>query len=135
MSVRYAPKGRRLACGSWDNTVRVWDSKSGDCLAVIQVKHCVVSVAWSATEEQQLSTGGTDHSVRIWDIRDLQAPRLMWSADHQKLRLDGCQISNARGLSASDQLLMQQLGHTPQNNVGSGNVAVAQFLLLRKLRL
>ena len=35
-SVAYTPDGRRIVSGCEDNTVRVWDAASAECLEVIQ---------------------------------------------------------------------------------------------------
>lgn len=69
-SVAFSPDGTRILSGSSDNTVRVWDSITGEPIGSALVGHhgLVTSVAFDATATRIIS-GGTDGSVRVWDTR------------------------------------------------------------------
>ncbi|KAG0221029.1 WD domain protein, partial [Mortierella sp. GBA43] len=69
----YSPNGNQLASGANDNTVRLWDIKSGSCSYVLRChdargsrRRRVHSVAYSPGGDQ-VATAGTNLVIQLWD--------------------------------------------------------------------
>jgi WD40 repeat protein len=66
-SVAWSPDGSRLATGSWDNTAKIWDAKSGkEVLTLSGHDRLVADIAWSHNGNR-LATGSWDQTVKVWD--------------------------------------------------------------------
>ena len=66
-TVAWAPNGLRLASGSWDNTVQLWDAADGR-FVYIHADHAswINAVAWSPNSTR-LASASNDGTVQVWD--------------------------------------------------------------------
>jgi hypothetical protein len=73
LSVAFSPVGRRLAAGSVDLTVKVWDAATGQALLSLKgYTGAVTSVAFSP-DGRRLASGSLDRTVQVWDAATGQA--------------------------------------------------------------
>ncbi|KAK6523133.1 hypothetical protein TWF694_006028 [Orbilia ellipsospora] len=66
-SVVFSPDGGQIASGSYDNTIKIWDANTGNCLqTLIGHKSWVSSVAFSG--DGKIASGSYCDSIKIWDV-------------------------------------------------------------------
>jgi WD40 repeat protein len=68
-SVCYSPDGTRLASGALDQTVRLWDAKSGVELATLRGHTGGVSSVCYTPDGTRLASASGDKTVKLWDAQ------------------------------------------------------------------
>ena len=67
-SVAFSPDGKTIASGSSDNTIRLWNAKTGATLKILTGhRYDVNSVAFSP-DEKTIVSASDDRTVRLWDV-------------------------------------------------------------------
>ncbi|MFF0815604.1 TIR domain-containing protein [Rhodococcus sp. NPDC003318] len=74
MGVAVSPDGRRIASAGWDDSVQLWDARTGQPIGDPMTGHenTVASVAFSP-DGRRIVSGSWDKTIRIWDA-DTQQP-------------------------------------------------------------
>jgi WD40 repeat protein len=68
-SVVFSPDGTRIASGSRDGTVRIWDTQTGGQLALFEGHTETVSSVVFSPDGTRIASGSSDKTVRIWDTQ------------------------------------------------------------------
>src|SRR6266702_3064805 len=66
-TVAWSPDGKRIASGSGDHTVQVWDAPSGDHVLTYRGQSSdVTSLAWSP-DGKNIVSGSINGKIQVWD--------------------------------------------------------------------
>ncbi|KAG0362178.1 hypothetical protein BGZ54_008745, partial [Gamsiella multidivaricata] len=138
----YSPSGHQIASCSHDKTVRLWDVKSGQCLAFIEGSF--TSIAWNTIPNSTyFVTGCEDTSVRMWQVTEEEnhfQVRLHWSSMHDALVVSNTSIQNVQGLSRINMRLLEQRGAVgepilPSSFREAGKKLISMASVASKLKL
>ena len=96
-SVSFSPDGSRIVSGSWDETVRVWDSQTGDSLHNLSGHTDLVTSVSFSPDGSRIVSGSWDKTVRVTDvsvikewyslIHDIQAWKQAWGRTYMPTAL------------------------------------------------
>src|SRR5215510_10552671 len=77
-SVSWSPDGQRVAAGSADRCVRIWNVTTGAVEHLLDGHQASVrSVAWSP-DGRQLASGSRDQTVRLWEATGVRTHFPKW---------------------------------------------------------
>jgi WD40 repeat protein len=102
----FSPDGTMLVSGSHDQTVRLWDVNTGECLKVLRGHdNWVWSVAYSP-DGYRIATASQDETIKLWDaktgecLKTLPVPK----------PYEGMNITGVMGLTDAQKATLKALG-------------------------
>ena len=72
-SVAFSPDGSILASGSWDKTVRLWDTQTSNHLRTLEGHTDSIWYVIFSPDGSTLVSAGLDDTVRLWDVGNGEA--------------------------------------------------------------
>lgn len=66
-AIAFSPDEQRLATGSWDGVIKLWNAADGALLWTSPAVDAIMGLAFS-TDGRVLASGGTDGQIRLWDV-------------------------------------------------------------------
>lgn len=67
-SVALCPQSQKIACGSGDGTIKLWDVNTDCCLKTFQGHTDAVSSIAFSSDGQTLVSGSFDETIKLWDV-------------------------------------------------------------------
>ena len=77
-AVVFSPDGKRIASGSWDKTIKVWDAISSDLEKTLAGHSDRVTAVAFSPDGKRIASGSWDKTIKVWDVvKSLKASRLV----------------------------------------------------------
>ncbi|KAJ3009146.1 UNVERIFIED_CONTAM: hypothetical protein HDU68_002813, partial [Siphonaria sp. JEL0065] len=76
-SVALSADGRNVVSGSSDNSVKVWDLRTGECTQTLTGHTDMVYSVAISTDGETIVSGSRDKTVKLWDIRTSECTRTL----------------------------------------------------------
>ncbi len=109
LACTFSPDGEKIVSGSADNTVRVWDARTGRQLHQFEGHSSFVLACAFSPDGRLVASGSRDATIRIWDIETGQQLHLL---EGHKNDVTCC------AFSPDGQLLVTGAGEIPGSDKG-----------------
>ena len=64
--ISYSSNGKYLSSGSLDNTVKIWEISSGECINTLEGHEWAVNSISYSPDGKYIASGSNDGTIKIW---------------------------------------------------------------------
>jgi WD40 repeat protein len=96
----------RLVSASEDNTVRIWDCQSGECLRVLEGHTNWVRAVRFSPDGQRIASASEDETIKLWSVATGECLKTI----RNERPYEGMNISQVKGLTAAQKATLLALG-------------------------
>ena len=96
----FSPDGTKVASGSGDRTVRVWDIMSGECLQTPEGHSEYVTSMSFSPDGTKVASGSFDSTIKIWEDprhREMKVTMLCLRRANRRLYISGDPLPSEAG--------------------------------------
>ena len=67
-SVSFSPDGSRIASGSGDNTIKIWNVETGEIIKTLTGHTFFVNSVSFSPDGSRIASGSNDRTIKIWNV-------------------------------------------------------------------
>ena len=105
-TIAISPSGQILASGSNDQTIRLWDLPTGQCLHILNEHTSWVRSVIFSSDGQILFSSSDDRTIKLWDVTTGHCI----STQIVDRLYEGMNIQGATGLTIAQKATLKALG-------------------------
>jgi WD40 repeat protein len=106
MSVAFHPDGRKIASGSCDQTVKIWDIFEGTCLNTLKGHSNWIWAVALSPDGLKLASASEDETIRIWSTQTETCLATL----RARRPYEGMSVEGATGLTPAQKAMLTVLG-------------------------
>ncbi|KAK6706721.1 hypothetical protein SNK05_010600 [Fusarium graminearum] len=76
-SVVFSHDLKKVASGSWDKTIRIWDAETGECERVLEGHSNFINSVVFSYDSKKVASGSDDNTIRIWNAETGECERVL----------------------------------------------------------
>ena len=97
-SVSFSPDGTKVASGSYDKMVKLWDVTSGECLQTLEGHSDYVTSVTFSPDGMKVASGSWDNAVKMWDATSGECLQTLeghsWYVNSVSFSPDGTKVAS-----------------------------------------
>ena len=106
LAVCYSPHGGILASSSVDQTIRLWDMETAECVHILRGHAGAIWSVNFSPDGNVLASGSVDETIRFWDVHS----GTCLATVRAKRPYEGMDISGVMGISEAQVMRLKRLG-------------------------